>query len=253
MAGMSSQDQAMRETWETSFAEQVARQAYNTAPVEALVRSVSYHLRDRYEGHDLTGLHFCEMGCGAGPNLVWLAGKGIRVSGVDIAPTALELARDNLQQHGLGERVGSLIEGSVSHVPELPDASLDGIVESCVYQHLPREDRLAAFREIDRLVKPGGVFVGHMLDQGHTVFQEHADEQLEDDPGTLMLEEGGSNVYLTNIGLSHFFTKAEFGDLLPGWSVVDPCLSQYEIPRSEAEKRGYERYLQSMQIVYAIK
>lgn len=243
----------MRETWETSFAEQVARQAYNTAPVEALVRSVSYYLRDRHARESLDRLHFAEMGCGAGPNLVWLAEKGIRVSGVDIAPTALELARGNLEERGLADRVERLIEGSVSHVPELPDASLDGIVESCVYQHLAREDRLAAFRELDRLIKPGGVFVGHMLDQGHTVFQQHSDQQLEDDPGTLMLEEGGSNVYLTNIGLSHFFTKDEFRDLLPGWSVVDPCLSQYEIPKSEARKRGYDSYLQSMQIVYAIK
>lgn len=243
----------MRETWETSFAEQVARQAYNTAPVEALVRSVSYYLRDRHGNDGLDALHFAEMGCGAGPNLVWLAEKGIGVSGVDIAPTALDLARRNLEERGLSDRVQLLLERSVSHVPELEDESLDGILESCVYQHLPREDRLAAFREVDRLVKPGGVFVGHMLDQGHTVFQQHRDEQLEDDPGTLMLEEGGSNVYLTNIGLSHFFTKDELRELFPGWSVVDPCLSQYEIPRSEAQKRGYDRYLQSMQIVYAIK
>lgn len=253
MAAMSSQNQAMRETWETSFAEQVARQAYNTAPVEALVRSVSYYLRERHGTDGLDRLHFAEMGCGAGPNLVWLAEKGIRVSGVDIAPTALELARDNLEGRGLGSRVEQLVEGSVSHVPQLPDSSLDGIVESCVYQHLPREDRIAAFREVDRLVRPGGLFVGHMLDQGHTVFQHHVAEQLDEDRGTVRLEEGGSNVYLTNIGLSHFFTKGEVRELLPGWSVVDPCLSQYEIPQSEAEKRGYDSYLQSMLIVYAIK
>jgi SAM-dependent methyltransferase len=253
MAAMSSRDQAMRATWERSFAEQVARQAYNTAPVEALVRSVSYYLRDRYEQDELERLHFCEMGCGTGPNLVWLAEKGIRVSGVDISPTALDLARENLEGRGFGDRVAVLVEGSVSHVPQLEDGSLDGIVESCVYQHLPREDRLAAFREIDRLVKPGGVFVGHMLEQGHTVFRKHAGDERQDDPGTLVLEEGGSNVYLTNIGLSHFFTKDEVRTLFSGWSVVDPCLSQYEIPRSEAEKRGYESYLQSMLIIYAIK
>ena len=44
---MSTHHDTMRETWETSFAEQVARQAFNTAPVEALVRSVSYYLRER--------------------------------------------------------------------------------------------------------------------------------------------------------------------------------------------------------------
>ena len=249
---MSTREQEMRETWETSFQEQIARGAYNTAPVEALVRNVSYYLRDRYEGQDLGALHFAEMGCGAGPNLVWLAEKGIRVSGVDIAPNALELCRRNLQERGHGEKVGELIEGSVTDVP-MADASLDGILESCVYQHLNREDREAAFREIDRLVKPGGVFVGHMLEQQHTVFQGRSDQQLADDPGTLQLEEGGSNIYLTNIGLSHFFTADEVRGLLPGWSIVDPCLTQYELPVSEARKRGYEHYRQSMLAVYAVK
>jgi SAM-dependent methyltransferase len=243
---------ARRATWETSFEEQVAREAYNTAPVEALVRNVSYYLRDRFTPEQRRDLHFAEMGCGAGPNLIWLAQKGIRVTGVDIAPTALGLARETLESSGYGDRVEALIEASVSDVP-LEDASLDGILESCVFQHLAKEDRVAAFREVDRLVKPGGLFAGHMLERAHTVFEQHADEQLAADPGTLQLEEGGSNFYLTNIGLSHFFAAGEVRDLLPGWSVVEPCLIQYELPRSEAAKRGYEHYRQSMLAVYAIK
>lgn len=242
----------MRETWETSFEEQVAREAYNTAPVEALVRNVAYYLRDRFTAEQRRGLHFAELGCGAGPNLVWLAGKGMRVSGVDIAPTALALARATLDRHGFGDRVEHLVEASVSEVP-LADESLDGILESCVFQHLARDDRAAAFREVDRLTKPGGLFAGHMLERRHTVFAAHEHEQLAEDPGTLLLEEGGSNLYLTNIGLSHFFDAAEVADLLPGWSVVDPCLVQYELPRSEARKRGYATYRQSMLAVYAIK
>ena len=243
---------AMRETWETSFEEQVAREAYNTAPVEALVRNVAYYLRDRFTADERRDLRFAEMGCGAGPNLVWLAEKGIRVTGVDIAPTALALARRTLERSGHADRVEGLVEASVSDVP-LEDSSLDGILESCVFQHLARQDRIAAFREVDRLMKPGGLFAGHMLEKQHTVFQQHAGEQLPDDPGTLQLEEGGSNFYLTNIGLSHFFDADELRELLPGWTVVDPCLTQYELPRSEAEKRGYAHYRQSMLAVYAIK
>ena len=249
---MSTHDELMREVWEESFAEQIAADAYNTAPVEALVRSVSYYLRERYGSDDLSGLHFAEMGSGAGPNLVWLAEKGVEVSGVDIAPIALELSREVLTRRGLEGRIGSLVEASVSDVP-LADESLDGILESCVFQHLPRDDRLRAFKEVDRLLKPGGLFVGHMLEQRHTVFEARADEQREEDPGTLILDEGESRFYLTNIGLSHFFTAAEVEGLFEGWSVVDPCLSQYYIPRSEAEKRGYPEYRQSMLIVYAIK
>lgn len=250
---MSTRDDAMREVWEASFEEQIRSHAYNTAPVEALVRSVSYYLRDRYSEAQIPGLHFMELGCGAGPNLVWLAARGVKVSGVDISPTALSLARESLEHHGHAGRVERLVEGSISDMPEFADASLDGVIESCVLQHLPNEDRLAAFREIDRVVKPGGVFVGHVLAQGHTVFQDKRDAQLDDDPGSLVLDQGKSRFYLTNIGLSHFFTAEELRELLPGWSVVDPCLSQYALPASEAQRRGYPEYLQSMLIVYAIK
>jgi SAM-dependent methyltransferase len=249
---MAATDQDMKRVWEESFAEQIARQAYNTAPAEAVIRTVSYYLRDRAEQGAASGMHFLEMGCGAGPNLLWLAQKGITVSGVDVAPTALRLARETLERNGFGKQIGQLLEASVSNVP-LPDASFDGIIESCVFQHLARADREAAFREVGRLLKPGGVFVGYMLDAGHTVYRmKHGDEQ-RDDPGTLVLQDGKSKVYLTNIGVSHFFRREEYDRLLAGFRVIDPCLTTYYIPKAEASKRGYPEYQQSMWTVYAVK
>jgi len=245
-------DREMQRRWEASFQEQVARQAYNTAPVEALVRAVSYHLRERFSDRALRDLHFLELGCGAGPNLLWLAQRGFRVSGVDISPTALALARKRLERAGADDRVGSLLEASVSDVP-LKGGSFDGILEACVFQHLPKADRARAFAEVRRLLKPGGLFVGYMLDVGHTVFQAKRGEQLPDDPGTLELTDGRSRLYLTNIGVSHFFCFEEFSDLLAGFSVIDPCLTTYYLPRDEARRRGYTEYLQSMWTVYAIK
>ena len=234
--------------WEDSFDEQIARGAYNTAPVEALIRSVAYWLRECDRG----ALHFLEMGCGAGPTLVWLAQKGIRVSGVDIATNALELARQNLVRSGYGDRTGAIVEASVTKTP-FADASFDGVVESCVFQHLPRADRVLAFREVARLLRPGGLFVGHVLADTHTAFQKLHVQQLADDPGTLQLTDGSSKIHLTNIGLAHFFRHDEFADLLPGFRVVDPCLTTYYLPKSEARKRGYDEYLQAMWTVVAIK
>lgn len=236
--------------WQESFEEQIAHDACNTAPVEALVRTVSYWLRGRYTVADYPKLRFLEMGCGAGANLLWLARKGIRVSGIDLAPNALALARTNFARAGCVERVDELVEGSVAATP-FPDASFDGVIEACVFQHLDRADRIAAFREVGRLLKPGGIFAGYMLDAGHTIYQKKGAQEGPDDPGTLVLEEGGSKFYLSNIGLSHFFRREEFDLLLSGFDLVDPCLATYFLPREEARKRGYDVYLQSMWAVYA--
>ena len=217
-----------------------------------MVRTVAYHLRDRGSDEKGKRLHFLEMGCGAGPNLIWLAQKGITVSGVDISPTALALARQNLERAGYGERVGQLVEASVSGLP-FEDGTFDGVVEACVFQHLSRADRVRAFAETGRVLKKGGVFVGYMLDAGHSIFLAKRNQELADDPGTLVLSDNKSKVYLTNIGVSHFFRADEFATLLEGFSVVDPCLTTYYLPRSEAQKRGYPEYLQSMWTVYAIK
>lgn len=241
-----------KKLWEESFDAQIAQQAYNTAPVEALIRCVAYYLRARHPQERWSSLHFMEMGCGAGPNLVWLAQKGIRVSGIDLASNALELARKNLEREGLTNRVGQLVEGTVTKTT-FADASFDGILEACVFQHLEKKDRVQAFREVGRLLKPGGVFVGYMLADAHTIFATKKREQLRDDPGSLHLADGTSKFHLTNIGLSHFFHKEEFADLLKDFAVVDPCLTTYYLPHEEARKRGYDEYLQGMWTVYAVK
>ena len=238
--------------WEESFEEQIAKHAYNTAPVEALVRTVSYHLRDRYTPEQVGALHYLELGCGAGSNLCWLAEQGIAVSGIDIAPSALALARERLGRAAVGGRVGQLVEGSVDATP-FSDESFDGIIEACVFQHLDRPSRLRAFAEVRRLLKKGGVFAGYMLDTGHSTFLAEGAEQLPGDPGSLYLDDGSSKVYLTNIGLAHFFTRSELIELFVGFSVIDPCLTTYYLPRGEARKRGYDEYLQSMWTVYAVK
>jgi len=122
-----------------------------------------------------------------------------------------------------------------------------------VFQHLDRADRERAFGEVRRLLKPGGVFVGYMLDTAHTVFQAQRSAQLADDPGTLVLNAGGTSIHLENIGPSHFFTRDEILRLLEGFTEVDPCLTTYHLPRTEARRRGYPEYLQSMWALYAVK
>lgn len=249
-----SRAQAMQQTWDTSFQDQVAAAAYNTAPVEALVRTVSHHLRGRVEPKDYGQLNYLEVGCGAAPNLVWLAERGIAVSGVDISPTALDLARQAFARRGVQERVRRLEHGSATSLP-FADNSFDGVLESCVFQHLARVDRKTAFAEVVRVLKPGGVFVGHMLNQRHSTFVAQRSHELADDPGTLLLQSDkvANKFHLETIGLAHFFAREEFAELLRGCTVVDPCELTYELPRAESERRGYTRYMQANWVIYAVK
>ena len=252
---MSQRAAEMREIWDHSFAAQIASGAYNTAPVEAVVRTVAYYLRARYSPDQHGSLHFLDLGCGAGPNMVWLAEKGITVSGLDIAPSALALAGENLTRRGLGDQLGALHEGSVTDLP-FADGHFDGAVEACVFQHLDRADRQCAFAELARAVKPGGVFVGYMLSDAHTIFEQQRDDQDPTDPGTLILRESGANAskfHLGNIGLSHFFGRAELKQLLADFVTVDICANGYDLPREEAERRGYAHYHQGMWTVYAVR
>jgi len=252
---MSQRATEMRETWDDSFAAQIESGAYNTSPVEAVVRTVAYYLRARFSPDQQKKLHFLDLGCGAGPNMVWLAEKGITVTGLDIAPSALALARQTMDRRGLQDRLGTLEDGSVTDLPFADDA-FDGAVEACVFQHLDRVDRRRSFDELARVIKPGGVFVGYMLSDAHTIFEQKRDEQDPGDPGTLILREEGSNAsrfHLGNIGLSHFFGRAELENLLSGFATVDICANGYDLPREEAERRGYTHYHQGMWIVYAVK
>jgi len=249
---MSDRAAEMEETWERSFQAQIEAQAYNTAPVEAVVRTVAYWLRANHQPSEHAKLHFLDLGCGAGPNMVWLAEKGIRVSGIDISPTALGLAKRNLARLGLS---GRLDLGSITELP-YPDSSFDGVVEACVLQHLDRADRLRAFAEVARVLKPGGVFAGYLLSQSHSLFKAGADSAAEGDAGTLMLRQSGksaTNFHLSNIGLAHFFARDEFARLLPGFRMVDPCMTDYDLPRDEAARRGYSGYRQGMWALYAVK
>ena len=185
--------------------------------------------------------------------MLWLAEKGIKASGIDISPNALALARETFARRQLGDRLGELCEGSVTDLPFV-DESLDGAVEACVFQHLDRENRQRAFAEVGRVLKPGGVFVGYMLSDNHSIYLQQKERQDPTDPGTVSLSaDGGSKFHLGNIGLSHFFDRSEFATLLAGWSSVDPCENGYDIPQEEATRRGYERYHQGMWTVYAVK
>lgn len=65
----------------------------------------------------------------------------------------IDLAKRNADAAGLSNT--RFIEASITSIP-LPDASVDCIISNCVINLIPAKDKPTVFREIARLLKPGG-------------------------------------------------------------------------------------------------
>lgn len=93
-----------------------------------------------------------DMGCGTGRFTIPLAERVKSVSGLDLSPMMLATARKKLADRGLE---ADLREGDMAALP-FADASFDVVVSMLALMHIPREDRQQVFREVARVLRPGG-------------------------------------------------------------------------------------------------
>ncbi len=99
-----------------------------------------------------------DLGSGGGLD-VFLAAQKVgptgRAIGIDMTPEMIALARKNAQK-GPGGKPMTNVEfylAEIDRIP-LPDASVDCVISNCVINLAP--DKPAVFREVLRILKPGG-------------------------------------------------------------------------------------------------
>lgn len=97
------------------------------------------------------GKRLLEVGCGIGTDLVRFAAGGARVTGIDLAQTAIDLARNNFALHGLDAEELRVANGEA--LP-YPDQSFDVVYGHGVVQYTA--DAAQLIRECHRVLKPGG-------------------------------------------------------------------------------------------------
>jgi ubiquinone/menaquinone biosynthesis C-methylase UbiE len=95
-----------------------------------------------------------DLGSGGGLD-VFLAAKMVgpqgRAIGIDMTPAMIERARANAEVGGYTNV--EFYQSTIDNIP-LPDASVDCVISNCVLNLAP--DKPAVFREIARILKPGG-------------------------------------------------------------------------------------------------
>ena len=95
-----------------------------------------------------------DLGSGGGLD-VFLAAKMVgpegKAIGIDMTPAMIERARANAEAGGYTNV--EFHQSTIDNIP-LPDASVDCVISNCVLNLAP--DKPAVFREIARILKPGG-------------------------------------------------------------------------------------------------
>jgi len=112
-----------------------------------------HHLLRLVDFDGWRGRRVLEVGCGAGVDLARFARGGADVTGIDVAASAIALARANFDQQGLS---GRLEVADAEHLP-FPDASFDLVYAHGVVQYTANPQTLV--NECYRVLRPGGTAI----------------------------------------------------------------------------------------------
>jgi ubiquinone/menaquinone biosynthesis C-methylase UbiE len=102
---------------------------------------------------DVAGKRVLELGCGGGQCSVAFALRGARVTGIDFAARQLAFARALATKHGVAV---DFLQHDVRDLSPIADDSQEIVFSAFALMYL--DDRPRVFREVHRVLKPGGFF-----------------------------------------------------------------------------------------------
>jgi SAM-dependent methyltransferase len=126
------------------IADAYARQLYQELQKKPLDRE----LLSRFAAEVGRGGEVCEMGCGPGQVARYLRDMGTKVFGLDLSPGIVQKARE--LNPDISFEVGDMTS------LDLQDQTLAGIVAFYAIVNIPEESLLSVFREMWRVLQPGG-------------------------------------------------------------------------------------------------
>jgi SAM-dependent methyltransferase len=114
-----------------------------------------------HEAQDLTPGAALDVGSGEGADAIWLAGRGWRVTAVDLSTVALERGAANAAH--AGAEIAARIDWRHADLTTWDPGTEVYDLVSAQYMHLPATQRDELFRRLAGAVAPGGslLIVGH--------------------------------------------------------------------------------------------
>jgi len=97
-----------------------------------------------------------DLGCGTGHYAIWLAGRGFDVTGIDISPTATNMAEENAAKKG--GKCNFLVADMLGDLKAL-DETFEFAYDWEVMHHIFPETRQKYVENVYKLLKPGGKYL----------------------------------------------------------------------------------------------
>jgi len=129
------------------LADEYSARLFNELQHKPLDREVLTRFAAETEGRG----EVCDIGCGPGQVARYLRDAGAAVFGVDLSPRMLEQARK--LNPDIGFREGNMM------ALDLPGGALAGIAAFYAIVNTPRESLPVVFREMERVLQPGGLLL----------------------------------------------------------------------------------------------
>ncbi|KAL2134967.1 hypothetical protein VTI74DRAFT_10194 [Chaetomium olivicolor] len=121
------------------------------------------------------GSQVIDAGCGVGHVALYMAGRGLRITGVDLIDHHIAKAKKNIARSRLPPEQVTVQKMDYHHLESIPDQSHDGIYTMETFVHATEpEMALAGFH---RILKPGGRLV--LFEYDHMIgVKEHVSKQV---------------------------------------------------------------------------
>lgn len=210
--------------WENNY----QKGRYNNWPYDILVSIIM-----RFYGNKIRNqIKILDLGCGGGNNTYFLAKEGFNTFAVDGAPTSIEITREKLSRENLS------VKAKVANFKDLPfkNGLFDCVVDrASIYCNI-WNDILLIFKEIKRVLKKGGRYIGFLPNLKHPA--KKYGKEFEKNTYTNFKQGTYSHSEIT-----HFFSKNEIFILLKDFKIEEFLEHKIENLRNKESKLNFSEYI----------